>query len=280
LHDTASQVEIGHEKNFRKEKKQMVRQQNAASWAGMLIVILAAIWTIIHLFLGIADIKADDFWGIALPILFVIALILAFVRFAQERPALQAASSSERFPEPAISKFFLGSEGSSEMWFVVRMYVGAEWLLAGWEKIISPAWGTSGKAITGFVAGALAKTSGPNPAVQGWYAWFLQHIVLPNAGLFSFLVTWGELAVGIGILLGILTGIAAGFGVLMNLNYLLAGTVSVNPVLGVLGLFLCFSWRVCGWIGFDRWLLPALGLPWKPGKWFQPQATTATVRRT
>ena len=100
-------------------------------------------------------------------------------------------------------------------------------------------------------------------------------MVLPNAGLFSFLVTWGEFTVGVGILLGILTGIAAGFGVLMNLNYLLAGTVSINPVLGVLGLFLCISWRVCGWIGFDRWLLPALGLPWKPGTWFRSQETTS-----
>jgi hypothetical protein len=45
------------------------------------------------------------------------------------------------------------------MWFVVRMYVGAEWLLAGWEKVISPVWGGSGKALAGFVAGALAKAS-------------------------------------------------------------------------------------------------------------------------
>ncbi len=74
------------------------------------------------------------------------------------------------------------------------MVVGSEWLLAGWAKIQSPDWGTSGKALRGFVAGALAQTSGPNPAVLGWYAWFLQHIVLPNAGLFSFLVTWGEFA--------------------------------------------------------------------------------------
>ena len=107
------------------------------------------------------------------------------------------------------------------------------------------------------------------PAVQGWYAWFLQHLVLPAAGFFSLLVTWGEVAVGLGILFRALTGIAAGFGVLMNLNFLLAGTVSTNPILGMFGLFLCLSWRVCGWIGIDRWLLPTLGLPWKPGVWFR-----------
>jgi thiosulfate dehydrogenase [quinone] large subunit len=106
--------------------------------------------------------------------------------------------------------------------------------------------------LTGFVQGALAKSSGPNPAVQGWYAWFLQHIVLHVTGLFSFLVTYGKFLVGAGLLLGALTGIAAGFGVLMNMNYLLSGTVSINPIIGMFGLFLCFSWRVCGWIGLDH----------------------------
>jgi thiosulfate dehydrogenase [quinone] large subunit len=252
----------------------MVNRRNGLFWLDLLIALVAGIWTLFHIIWNIAGQTADDYWGIALLVLFVLSVILAFVHYAQERPALLATPTTERFPEPSISRFFLASTGSAVLWFVARMYVGTEWFLAGWEKVNSPAWGTSGKALTGFVNGALAKTSGPNPAVQGWYAWFLQHIVLPNAGFFSFLVTWGEVAVGVGIVLGILTGIAAGFGVLMNLNYLLAGTVSVNPVLGMIGLFLVISWRVCGWIGLDRWLLPALGLPWKPGTLFGDEGTT------
>lgn len=258
----------------------MFAQRTPAFRWSMIIVALAALWTVVHIILGIVGFQANDYWGIALLVLFFLALLLSFAQYAQEGSALQASPSSEQFPEPAISKFFFGSEGSSVLWFVVRMYVGAEWLLAGWEKVISPAWGMSGKGLAGFVTGALAKTSGPNPAVQGWYAWFLQHAVLPNAGLFSVLVTWGEIAVGLGILFGVLTGIAAGFGVLMNMNYLLAGTVSVNPILGMLGLFLCFSWRVCGWLGFDSWLLPALGLPWKPGTWFRRREMAPAMRRS
>src|SRR5450631_360033 len=255
----------------------MFNQRNVISSLSTAIAALAGLWTIFHLIWNFAGATADDYWGVGLLILFVLALILAFVQYSHERSALQATTANESFPEPAISKFFLGSVGSSPLWFVVRMNVGAQWLLAGWEKITSPAWGGSGKALAGFAAGALAKSSGANPSVQGWYVWFLQHAVIPNAGLFSFLVTWGEFAVGLGILLGILTGIAAGFGVLMNLNYLLAGTVSINPVLGMFGLFLVFSWRVCGWIGGDRWLLPTLGLPWKPGTSFRPQAILSTT---
>ncbi|HLZ21415.1 MAG TPA: hypothetical protein VKQ30_04755, partial [Ktedonobacterales bacterium] len=55
---------------------------------------------------------------------------------------------------------------------------------------------------------------------------------------------------------------AAFFGLAMNLNYLLAGTVSTNPILGVLALFLILAWRVAGYYGVDRYLLPLLGTPW------------------
>jgi thiosulfate dehydrogenase [quinone] large subunit len=252
------------------------QQSTFLKWSTLAIMAVAGAWTLFHLIWNVAAQTSDDLWGTALLILFVLALILAFVQFSQERASLRSSSSSERFPEPALAKFFLASDGSAAMWFIVRMEVGAEWLLAGWEKITSPAWGTSGKAMSGFVVGALAKASGTNPAVQGWYVWFLQHLVQPNIGLWSVLITYGEFAVGLGVLLGVLTGIAAGFGVLMNLNYLLAGTVSINPILGMFGLFLVFSWRVCGWIGGDRWLLPALGLPWQKGTWFQAPTVAET----
>jgi len=258
----------------------MSSQQNVlVKWSLLAITIVAGAWTLFHLIWNIAAQTSDDGWGIGLLLLFFLSLILAFVQFFQQRAVLKASSSTERFPEPALAKFFLASEGSAAMWFVIRMEVGAEWLLAGWEKAQSPAWGIHGGAISGFVAGALAKATGEHPAVQGWYAWFLQNAVQPNAGIFSFLVTYGEIAVGLGVLLGILTGIAAGFGVLMNLNYLLAGTVSINPILGTFGLFLVFSWRVCGWIGGDRVLLPSLGLPWQRGSWFRLQSRAVTPPR-
>lgn len=254
------------------------REQSAVfRWGATAISVVAAAWTIFHLIWNLQKQTADDYWGQALLVLFVLALVLAFVRYFQERPTLIASPSQDQFPEPAIAKFFLGSTGASALWFVLRMNVGAQWFLAGWEKVQSPAWGTSGVALKGFVQGALAKTSGANPSVQGWYANFLHDFVLPNAGVFSFLVTWGELAVGLGVLVGALTGIASGFGVLMNLNYLLSGTVSINPVLGTFGLFLCFAWRVAGYIGLDSVLLPAIGLPWKPGKIFTGAGATPTV---
>jgi thiosulfate dehydrogenase [quinone] large subunit len=90
-------------------------------------------------------------------------------------------------------------------------------------------------------------------------------VVLPHAAFWSYLVTFGEVLVGVALILGIFTGIAAFFGSFMNMNYLLAGSVSVNPILLMIALILVLAWKTAGWWGLDRWVLPALGTPWSPG---------------
>jgi len=180
-----------------------------------------------------------------------------------------------QIPEPPIARFLFADTRIAWLWLIVRLYVGYEWISAGWAKMTGysifgeaqkgGAWifsGHDGSAIKGFVAGALAQASGPHPAVQGWYAWFLQNLVLPNAAVFAYMVTFGEVLIGLGLIFGVLTGIAAFFGVVMNLNFLLAGAVSVNPILGTLALLLVLAWRIAGYYGVDRYLLPLLGTPW------------------
>jgi thiosulfate dehydrogenase (quinone) large subunit len=136
---------------------------------------------------------------------------------------------------------------------------------------MSPLWvgPNAGGALSGFVTGALKKTGGANPDVSGWYAVWLRDVVFPNASIFSHMVAFGEFAVGLGLLLGLFTGIAAFFGATMNMNYLFAGTVSINPIMVLIELLLILAWRVGGWVGLDRWILPMLGTPWKPGSLFK-----------
>ena len=180
-------------------------------------------------------------------------------------------TKSVQIPEPAISKLFFADTRLSWLWLLIRVYVGYEWLIAGWGKFNNPVWvgSKAGVAVTGFLNGALAKTSGAHPDVSGWYAGFIQSVALPNASLISYLVTYGEILVGVALILGIFTGIAAFFGTFMNLNFLFAGTVSTNPFLLLLQLFLILSWRTAGYIGLDRYVLPLLGTPWQGGKIFK-----------
>lgn len=184
-------------------------------------------------------------------------------------------SSVQRLEDPPIAQALFGSVRWAWVWLIVRLYVGWEWLNAGWEKLHNPAWtgGKAGSAITGFVSHALTETGGEHPNVQGWYAWFLQHAVLTHPAFWSYLVSCGELLVGIALIVGIFTGIAAFFGSFMSVNYLLAGTVSVNPDLFVIAILLMLAWKTASWWGLDRWVLPALGTPWRPGRIFHGESS-------
>ena len=173
--------------------------------------------------------------------------------------------------ESPISKFIFSDTRMAWFWFVVRLYVGWQWLAAGWEKVHDSAWTGpgAGGALSGFLRGALAKTAGAHPDVQSWYAHFLQNIIVPHAHAWSFVVAYGELLVGVALMIGIFTGIAAFFGLFMNFNYLLAGTLSINPVLFTLSIGLILAWKIAGYYGFDRYTLPLLGTPWQSGRLFR-----------
>src|SRR5215210_5150398 len=90
---------------------------------------------------------------------------------------------------------------------------------------------------------------------------------------FAWLVLLGEIAIGLGLILGALTGIAAFFGALMNMSFLLAGSASTNPVLFTFAIGLILAWKVAGYYGVDRFLLPRLGTPWRPGMIFNRSRT-------
>ena len=177
-------------------------------------------------------------------------------------------SDVSQITDPPFTQALFGKVNWAWLWLIVRLYVGWTWLEAGWGKLNNLAWTGSkaGTALTGFVNGALAKATGAHPDVQGWYAAFLHNVVLPHVVTWSYFVSFGETLVGIGLILGAFAGIAAFFGILMNLNYLLAGAVSVNPILLMLSIFLVLAWKTAGWWGLDRWLLPILGTPWRPGR--------------
>ncbi|WP_428194496.1 DoxX family protein [Deinococcus saxicola] len=177
---------------------------------------------------------------------------------------LPAAPTPATLREPAFSRLLFADPRLAPLWLILRLYVGYEWLSAGWGKITHPAgvWvgEKAGVAVTGFLNGALGKTGGDHPDVQGWYGWFLQHVALPNAAAFSYLVAYAEVLVGVALIVGLFTGVAAFFGGVMNASYLLAGTVSTNPLLFILATWLVLGWRVAGWWGLDRWVLVRFGV--------------------
>lgn len=184
---------------------------------------------------------------------------------------VQAAQSINRkreilIPSSPISRFLFRNTVASWLWLLVRVWVGWKWLSAGWGKLNNPAWmDGSGQAITGFWQRAVAIPEPPAhpPIAFGWYREFLQFLINTGSGeWFSYVIVFGELAVGLGLILGVFVGLTAAGGLTMNLSYMLAGTASTNPVLAILAILLILAWRNAGYLGLDRCLLPALGTPW------------------
>lgn len=153
------------------------------------------------------------------------------------------------------------------VWLIARVYIGWGWLHAGWEKVTSDRWMAGGSAIRGFWERAVAIPETGRPAISyDWYRDFLQLLLDAEAQTwFGPLVAVGEFLVGIALLLGIFTGIAAFFGALMNWNFMLAGTASTNPVMGLIGIGLMIAWKTAGWWGLDRFVLHYVGAPWQRG---------------
>jgi thiosulfate dehydrogenase [quinone] large subunit len=170
--------------------------------------------------------------------------------------------------DPPIAQFLFQNTKASAIWLVVRLFLAYEWLEAGWHKFNDPAWMDTGQGILGFWTRALGTTPSGSPVITyGWYRAFIQLLVDSGAHpWFAKLIVFGELAVGLGLLVGALVGIAAFFGALMNMSFLMAGTVSTNPVLFFLGILLILAWKNAGYLGLDRYLLLALGTPWKQSK--------------
>lgn len=181
--------------------------------------------------------------------------------------------------EPSVARWLFTSTPAAWIWLVVRVYLGYEWAHAGYEKIFSNDWLSSTAPLKGFVGFALSNAGqGANSAVNyGWYAAFLRWIEGSGAGVMSRVIPLGELTIGIALILGLFTGMAAFFAGLLSVSFGLAGVAGVNPVFFVMEVLLILAWRNAGYIGLDRYVLPALGTPWEPGSVFDRQ--TEAIRQ-
>ena len=175
------------------------------------------------------------------------------------------ARQKTEITESPIAKFIFSDTRFAIVWLVLRVYLGIQWLQAAEHKITDPGWTQTGASLKGFWLGAVATT--PKPVIAfDWYRQFLQFMLDSQSYVwFSKLVVAGEVLVGVCLIVGAFTGVAAFIGGFMNWNFMMAGSASTNPLLFAAAVFLILAWKTAGYYGLDRVLLPLLGTPWKPG---------------
>jgi thiosulfate dehydrogenase [quinone] large subunit len=192
----------------------------------------------------------------------------------------KATVRGREIQDPPIAQFLFGSTTMAWVWLVVRVWVGYQWITASMHKLEDPAWVKTGAALKGFWESAVRIPDKGRPPISfDWYRDFLNFLLNTQSYTwFAKLVAYGELLVGIAMVIGAFVGVAAVFGAVMNWSFMMAGTASTNPVLFLLAILLILAWKVAGYIGLDAYLLPVLGTPWKPGRAFEarkPPAVTA-----
>jgi thiosulfate dehydrogenase [quinone] large subunit len=128
----------------------------------------------------------------------------------------------------------------------VRVLVGALWLNGGIEKLLNPDFPrqfADALEVGGFVSQA-----------PPFFRDFMQSTVVPNAELFAQLVRAGELTVGVALILGFLTNLAAVGSVALSILILLSGGgvrlgtglgapefITINVLVALISLVILFS---------------------------------------
>lgn len=167
--------------------------------------------------------------------------------------------------DPELAHRLFSDTRWSWIWAVLRIWLGYQWVEAGLHKVSDPKWVSTGEALKGYWARAVAVPAPPGkPAISyDWYRNFLQGMLDSGSyAWFGKVVAYGEVILGILLIVGLFTGFMAFFGAFANMNFMLAGSASTNPVLFLMGVLILMAWKVAGHWGLDFWVLPALGTPW------------------
>jgi len=139
----------------------------------------------------------------------------------------QSANGREHrsMEDPPLAGFLFQSSGFvTWLWLVVRVWLGAQWLMLGW--------------------GVLAAL----PAAADWLIIIsaIAHVVL-----------------GLALLAGVFVGIAATAGLIENvMAYALPGGFDGDPLQLIAATLLILAWKNAGYVGVDRYLLRVFGAPW------------------
>ncbi len=219
---------------------------------------------------------ATAFWSLIGGLALLLITVFVLQRFYN--PGVDEVSPDEvPTREWNVARFLRQARDAAPLFLGFRLFLGYEWVEAGLHKLQDPKWFQTGEALRGYWQRAAAIPEPPaRPAITyPLYRSFIQ-FMLDNGwdSWFTYVIIFGELLIGIGLIVGGLTAIAAFCGILMNFTFLYAGSVSSNPTFIILGVLIIVGWRVAGWWGLDRILLPWLGTPWQPGR-LRPQPAAA-----
>ncbi len=153
------------------------------------------------------------------------------------RRVIDVPSMTGQVQDPSIVRVLLCDLRLSWVWLALRLALGWSWFDAGWRHLENPVWSAHRRGPVQFFAVA-------------------------------------EILIGIALILGLLTGLAAMVGGILSVGTMVTGAAVMTPVPLSITVVLILAWKTAGWVGFDRWLLPVMGMPWDGGSLFRTRSTS------
>lgn len=145
----------------------------------------------------------------------------------------------------------------------LRLFLGGTFVYAGIQKLTDPQYFKA--SAPGYIGKQIASFAHGSPIGS-----LLLHVAAPHAVLFGALVAYGEIAIGLGALIGLLFRPAAFFGAVLSLIFFLSASWRVYPYFYGADIVFLFGWITLllagpttgGWPAFDalvaRWIVPRI----------------------
>jgi thiosulfate dehydrogenase (quinone) large subunit len=167
---------------------------------------------------------------------------------------------------PRIWEQMKASKLFSVVWLAMRVWLGAMWIQAGSSKL----WGAEASGFIHNNGAGVAGFATHGTAAYTWWHSVLHGFVVPNAGAIGVLVAVGEFTIGIALVAGLFTRIAALGSLALLFTYVMSGTASVCAFYALFAIVILTMWRTASWIGVDGVIANyrqhhhhALQLPWR-----------------
>jgi thiosulfate dehydrogenase (quinone) large subunit len=146
---------------------------------------------------------------------------------------------------PRVLQWLARSKVMAVAWTAMRIWLGIMWIQAGVSKL----WGAENPAFLHHGGAGVAGFATHGTAAYTWWHSFLTGFVVPNAGWIAVLVAVSEFVIGIALVLGLFTRLAALGSLVLLFTYVMSGTASVCGFYALLALVLLATWRTSSWIG-------------------------------
>jgi thiosulfate dehydrogenase (quinone) large subunit len=132
-------------------------------------------------------------------------------------------------------------------WTAMRVWLGAMWIQAGSAKL----WGAENAAFLHNNGAGVAGFAAHGTPAYSWWGSFLTGFVVPNSSWIAVLVAVAEFTVGVALVAGLFTRVAALGSLALLFTYVMSGTASVSAWYALFAVVILVTWRTSSWLGID-----------------------------